>query len=56
MARVLGVIVVLILLMLAAKLALAALSFMAVATTVGACGILAVGVFSVTRFFMKKRK
>lgn len=62
MAKVLGILVLLVLLILGAKIALAgfaflatAASFMAKATGVAIFGVFAVGVFTVARFALKKR-
>ena len=56
MAKVLGFLVVLIVLFFGIKLALAAMSFMAVAGSIAVMGCFAVGVFTVTRFVFKARK
>lgn len=62
MAKVLGILVLLVLLILGAKIALAgfaflatAASFMTKATGVAIFGVFAVGVFTVARFALKKR-
>ena len=62
MAKVLGFLVLLLLLILGAKIALAgfafvatAASFMAKAASLAIFGVFAVGIFTVTRFLMKKR-
>lgn len=63
MAKIIGFLVLLVLLVLGAKIALAgfafmasAASFMAVAASVAIFGVFAVGVFTVSRFFLKKGK
>ena len=62
MAKILGFLVLLVLLVLGAKIALAgfafmatAASFMAVAASVAIFGVFAIGLFTVTRFVSKKR-
>jgi hypothetical protein len=56
MAKVLGFLVLMILLVLGIKLALTALSWMTTAFSVALLGCCAVGAFTVTRYALKSRK
>lgn len=56
MAKVLSFLVLLIVLFFGIKLALAAMSYLAVAGSIAILGCFAVGVFTVTRFVFKARK